>query len=197
MANVLVDEASLQGIATAIRGKNGTQNTYTPGQMAAAITAIPSGGGSSYKLIASAEYQVSTTQTSAASVADLACDLSDSRNKNKIIYVKVRDKAGKRAGYFLGSDTFFANVATANGDTTANQVYGTRLTYKYNSSNKYEVTASGSTVGYGVYAYGIAPNGSIAIYRKYNNTESRTVDGTYKVEVYKLDWPGNVTPFDI
>lgn len=31
-------------IANAIRGKNGTQNTYTPSQMAQAITDIPSGG---------------------------------------------------------------------------------------------------------------------------------------------------------
>lgn len=44
MANVLVDETALQDIADAIRAKNGTQNTYKPGQMADAIEAIPSGG---------------------------------------------------------------------------------------------------------------------------------------------------------
>lgn len=44
MANVLVDETALQDIADAIRTKNGTQNTYKPGQMADAIEAIPSGG---------------------------------------------------------------------------------------------------------------------------------------------------------
>ena len=41
MANVLVEENSLRAIANAIRGKNGTAATYTPGEMAAAITAIP------------------------------------------------------------------------------------------------------------------------------------------------------------
>ena len=45
MANVLVQESSLEDIADAIRSKNGTQNTYKPAQMAAAIQAI-SGGGS-------------------------------------------------------------------------------------------------------------------------------------------------------
>lgn len=43
MANVLVQESSLQDIADAIRSKNGTQNTYKPAQMADAIEAISGG----------------------------------------------------------------------------------------------------------------------------------------------------------
>lgn len=46
MAKVLVNESSLTGIADAIRGKNGSTNTYKPSEMAAAITAISGGGGS-------------------------------------------------------------------------------------------------------------------------------------------------------
>lgn len=42
MSEVIVTESSLADIADAIRAKNGTQNTYKPGQMAAAIEAIPS-----------------------------------------------------------------------------------------------------------------------------------------------------------
>ena len=45
MSKVLVNESSLTGIANAIRGKNGETTTYKPSEMAAAITAIPSGGG--------------------------------------------------------------------------------------------------------------------------------------------------------
>lgn len=40
MAKVLVTNTYLSDIADAIRGKNGTTNTYTPAQMAPAITAI-------------------------------------------------------------------------------------------------------------------------------------------------------------
>ena len=40
MANVLVQESSLRAIANAIRQKNGSQNTYTPAQMAPAILDI-------------------------------------------------------------------------------------------------------------------------------------------------------------
>ena len=46
MAKVLVNESSLTGIADAIRGKNGSTDTYKPSEMAAAITAISGGGGS-------------------------------------------------------------------------------------------------------------------------------------------------------
>lgn len=45
MSNVLVQESSLQAIAAAIRAKNGSQDTYTPSEMAAAIRAISGGGG--------------------------------------------------------------------------------------------------------------------------------------------------------
>lgn len=45
MSKVLVNESSLTGIANAIRGKNGSADTYKPSEMAAAITAISGGGG--------------------------------------------------------------------------------------------------------------------------------------------------------
>ena len=44
MSNVLVEESSLQNIATAIRAKNGSSDTYTPSEMSTAISNIPTGG---------------------------------------------------------------------------------------------------------------------------------------------------------
>lgn len=46
MPNVLVNDDSLKAIGNAIRGKNGETTTYKPAEMAAAITAISSGGSS-------------------------------------------------------------------------------------------------------------------------------------------------------
>lgn len=43
MGQKFYNEADVQAIASAIRGKNGTQNTYTVSQMAAAVGAIPTG----------------------------------------------------------------------------------------------------------------------------------------------------------
>lgn len=48
MAKVLVTESYLSDIADAIRAKNGTASTYTPAQMAAAVTALPSGGAAAF-----------------------------------------------------------------------------------------------------------------------------------------------------
>lgn len=44
MSSVIINEASLQDIADAIRTKNGTQNTYTPAQMGDAIEALDVSG---------------------------------------------------------------------------------------------------------------------------------------------------------
>lgn len=46
MAQVLVTDTYLSNACNAIRQKNGSTNTYTPSEMAAAILAIPTGGGS-------------------------------------------------------------------------------------------------------------------------------------------------------
>lgn len=43
MANVLVQDTSLQAIANTIRGKNGTETLYKPAEMASAISALPTG----------------------------------------------------------------------------------------------------------------------------------------------------------
>lgn len=45
MANKLYEENDIAAIATAIRAKNGSSNTYTVSQMAPAINNLPSGGG--------------------------------------------------------------------------------------------------------------------------------------------------------
>ena len=45
MAKGITDTSNYSDIADAIRDKNGSSDTYKPSEMAAAITAIPSGGG--------------------------------------------------------------------------------------------------------------------------------------------------------
>ena len=47
MANVIINDSNLIAIGNAIREKNGTEDTYKPREMAAAIAAIETGGGGS------------------------------------------------------------------------------------------------------------------------------------------------------
>lgn len=64
MALKLYNETDIEAIADAIRGKNGSSDTYTVSQMAQAIDDIPSGGGGS--LPASCKFYTRITLTSDA-----------------------------------------------------------------------------------------------------------------------------------
>ena len=73
---VVVLDSTLTDIADAIRGKNGSSDTYKPSEMPAAITAIPSGGGVGIPREVSAQgvYQI-PSQSFAFSLPSNATDL--------------------------------------------------------------------------------------------------------------------------
>lgn len=145
---------------------------------------------SSYIKLAEKEVTASTTSTTMSLVDTLTVDpASDVYTSAKMIIVTVRDKAGKRTGYFYGSDAIFSNPNSANG-TTANFVNPARNTYLYGSNGTFSVNNTNN----GVYAYDVQSTGNIRIACRYNATSSLTVDGTYKVEVWALVYP-NGTPF--
>lgn len=163
-------------------GYNDTAQFYT---IAAAS------GGSSWTKVAETSYQVSTTGTTAATVATWATGHSEIWTTEKILYVRVRDTAGKRAGYFYGSDNFFTGVFSG----TSNSA-GVRFVTYYSDSGAYGKSASNSTSGYGVYADTVYSDGELRIRRRYHSGNSLTIDGTYKVEVYLLDPPTGAPIFE-
>lgn len=63
MANKLYPEGAIQGIADAIRSLNGGTNTYKVSQMAAAISALPTGSGDADELAAIFDRTISGTYT--------------------------------------------------------------------------------------------------------------------------------------
>ncbi len=157
-------------------------------------TASGGGGSSSWTKVVETEYTASTTATSAQTVATWGTGHSELWTSDKIVYVRVRDTAGKRAGYFYGSDNFFINVVPANGGGSTSLTQGLRATIRYTSSNEYSTTNGmlGGSNGYGVYADNIYNDGRIRIRTRYNSSYSLTIDGTYKVEVYLLDPPSPI-----
>ena len=141
------------------------------------------GGGSSWTKIGNTtELAVNTTSTSAGSAGTIALG-SGHFTKDKIIYVRIRDKEGKRNGYFYGSDTFFMNWRNANGSTTALSVVAQEY-YRYNSS-----ALTGAAGAYGVYGYSLATDGTLTIRRRYNSTNTLTINSTYLIDVYELTPP--------
>ena len=82
MANVLVQDSSLTAIADAIRAKNGTETTYKPSEMAAAISALPTGSGGGEVVFKNAFI----TPTANATVIDLSPWITDDNINDWFIY---------------------------------------------------------------------------------------------------------------
>ena len=103
-----------------------------------------------------------------------------------ILYVCIRDSAGKRDGYFLGSDNYFYNYRAANSSTSV-LTYGGRFIHTYVSTG-FSTYIGATTTGYGVYAYSINNLGQLTIYSRYNASNSRTINGTYNIRAYSLEY---------
>lgn len=169
---------------------NGTVNVT---DYAYADVNVSGGAHSSYTLVHSEDVAVSTTSTTGTSVKSITVSAISSY-PTKYVYVRIRDKAGKRNGYFYGTDTFFAPTPSS-----VNSGWGGRALYRCESGGNVTTyltsSAAGTTGGIGVYPYSYnRDTGAISIYSKYGSTSSLTINGTYTVEIYLLDFPGGVSP---
>lgn len=196
----LADGTSLIDISDTTATADKILQGYTAyGADGSKLTGTATGGGSSsWTKIAETSYQVSTTGTSAATVDTWATGHSEIWTSDKIVYVRVRDTAGKRAGYFYGVDQFFFNYTKKNHPeySDVGEYLGLITnTWSYNSNGQYVVRYGYSTTGYGVYADTFYDDGRIRIRRRYNSSYTLTINGTYKVEVYLLDPAGGAPIF--
>lgn len=160
-----------------------SNGTFDVTNLAEIVVNVSGGGTSSWELLASASLTVSTTSTSAASAGTVAAG-SAAYTKDAVIYVRIRGNSGKRNGYFYGSDTIFVNSQKANGSTTAFSAPAVEY-IRVNNDGTY-TTSTGS---YGVYGYSINSSGTVTIRRRYNSTNTLTINDTFTVEVYKLTLP--------
>jgi hypothetical protein len=191
MATPLTD--SINALTTYANEVTGASDT----NLSDAVHTLASGyggggsGASSWTKVAETSYQVSTTSTTAKTVDMWATGHSELWTAKKFVYVRIRDTAGKRAGYFYGSDNFFLVFSSDTFTSTS-----IRFHEKYTSSDTYELGAASTTTGYGVYADMLYSDGRIRIRERYNSGASLTIDGTYKVEVYLLDPPTGAPIFE-
>jgi hypothetical protein len=159
---------------------------------------VPSSAASSWTKVAETTYQVSTTSTSPTMVATWETGHSELWTADKIVYVRIRDTAGKRARYFYGVDAWVINVYPKN-PTLSTYTSSSDLIYqiwRVQSNGEYAYRQGYDMTGYGVYASTIYRDGRIDIRSRYNSNYSLTIDGTYKVEVYLLDPPTGAPIFE-
>lgn len=186
MGLVLVTKQLLSNIANAIRTINGSSNTYTLANMPNEITQFKKYG---YTLLDSTEITANTTSTTAVNLGNIV--VPSAWIQSKMIYVRIRDKAGKRSGYFYGSDNWIFNANLANGTTNATSLIARMIT-RYTTDNQW----AGYSGSYGIYVYDINTSGRIRFSTRYHETYSLTINGTYIFEVYAVEWPDNVSVYD-
>lgn len=155
---------------------NGTTTEDVAAYANAEITVNVQGGGgsSNWTLLGTQEFTVNTTTTSNKAVGTFTVS---GISASKYIFVRIRDKAGKRNGYFYGTDSI---------GSLYNTVVQTQTVVTH-------VDSQGNYIGYpnkaGLFPYSFQSDGQIAIYSKYNSSNTGTIDGTYVVEVYALEPP--------
>lgn len=101
MSKVMVNESSLSSIGEAIRGKNGTTNTYKPSEMAAAISNITTGGNFDFSNL---EY-VQLTSSAGSELPDLTPFISDF---DKVVCIMIQ-----------GADTFYVYLRGTDTDRSS------------------------------------------------------------------------------
>lgn len=143
------------------------------------------GGGGGIKKLHEEDIPVSTTSTTAITVKDISVEgLPVEGDTDKLVYVRIRDKAGWRNNYFYGSDNFCSPIAIWGG-SGANAVCGIRY-YCSESSGTVNKTGTMQSTLYGVYVGQLSDLGGFRILARYNSSSSRVIDGTFNVQVYVI-----------
>lgn len=154
----------------------------------ARITGTSSGGGSEPILLSSTMVTANTTSTSATTLTTISLGAS-AWTSEKILYVKIRDTAGQRNGYFYGSDIFYFNYLATDGATGNSNSVALRNLYSKTTSGAWYQYNPATSTGYGVYSAGLTKAGVLTISARYNATYSKTINGTYQIDVYLVDYP--------
>lgn len=151
-------------------------------------------GASPFTLIVSETFQLSYDSTTAASEWQYFPGLSQYFPDGVIrpLYVKLRDENGPRNGYYYGFDA----LCLPRYDTQGAVV---QSIYRYDDSGERKIfnpaSATSPTAGYGIWLYAcpILQSSSgrldLRLGRRYNATNSYTIDGTYTLEVYLVELP--------
>ena len=153
-----------------------------------------------YKFIGHTAYIVNTSSTTPIDVGTFATGNTSIWTSNKIVYVKIRDSAGRRNGYYYGTDAFIMNNTPGNNLPSTSNYLVCGTVYQQNSAGylvqpvAIERLSLSHPDGPGIYPDTIYDDGSIAIKAKYDNS-LLTINGTFYVNVYLLDWPAGINPF--
>jgi hypothetical protein len=155
------------------------------------VTGNYTGTGTGWTLLDYKDLTANVTSTDAIVLESFENISNFSWTSEKIFWVKIRDKAGPRNGYFTGSDAIYILHEPLEGTIH----YTTKVIgycYSKNSSGTIiKDSYNSTTTGYGVYPTLLYDSSKVGISGRYNSAHSFTINGTYRIEVYSLDYPPN------
>ena len=131
-------------------------------------------------------FEVDCTTESSTETVIGNFDVSGCWTHDKIILVSIRDKAGPRTGYFYGADTIIANppIEGATAFTAMSAILYRDIDGVIKTTN----------ANAGVYASYVNNQDKLRISVKANSS-SYTVDGTFVVNVYAIDFIDGSKPY--
>lgn len=184
-----------------------TETAYLTGQ----ANATPADVASGKKFFNANGYQVGTAATGGAptlifsQTVELSCtstswttlktlDVGTDVFYDGVVYVKIRDTGGRRSGYFYGSDSIIFNIRYINNASTVTSAAISNCVGWYASNSNLVTSKDNTTITeqayYGLRAARANADGKLEIFGRYSSSYSKTIDGTYKVDVYLLPYPG-------
>lgn len=182
MAQMLITDTHLNNIASAIRTKLGVSTQYKPDQMDDAIASIPS-----LKLLATKSLgTISTSSTTATDTGQTVAVSSINDYELLIVETSVNSITNNRHAATINLIwlTASSNITTKNGSAIATAT----MNIKYSSSGV--ATVRSNTTKYGIYVYSASISSgtaTLAMYQRYNSTQTGTINGTYTTRVYGVD----------
>lgn len=179
MAQVLVTDSYLTDIAAAIRSQLGVATQYKPPDMDSAIASIPA-----LKLLVTKSLGAISTSSTTATDTGQTATVEDVDAYDLLIAITSvgtvtngRHAATMQLIWLPATST----ISTRTGATIATATYNVKL------SSAGVATARANTTKYGIYINtATLANGDItlAMYQRYNSTQTGTINGSYTVRVY-------------
>lgn len=139
---------------------------------------------SGMKLVHSETIDYNTTNTSVVLIKTITLE-KDLWDANKMLVMVVTDTAGIRAGYFLGSVSIIPNYGAYNGVSSV----GTFPYGIYKGGSTGAVSAYMGSTKYGIFPNSFNNDGELGIYGRYNSSNTGTINGKYKIEIFVVDLP--------
>lgn len=148
-----------------------------------------SGGGMT--LLHSEEIEQTITSTSAVDIKTIKLDsdiLSDVLVPNKMVVVIVTSKEALANSKFYSTITVFPNYAAySSSNYTLGSSSSAYVVFRGTSSSTMQAYTGSNK--YGIYAGSLSSSGDVKIQGRYNSTNSGTISGKYKVEIFVVDIP--------